>query len=357
MTSFMPLDTLFARSVSKSPTLHGRLHLMGEEAKILGKHQKHFQRIEEELQKGLDSGVQLIQEVGRHSLMGPGKRLRPLFFVLCGELMGKEAESLYPLSIVFEYIHTASLLHDDVLDNAELRRKKPAANVLWGNHAAVLEGDYLYSKAFSVAVSYGNLQLLKCLTETTTRMAEGQVLELLHTWDWEISPETYMEIIVAKTAVLLSAACACGGLAAGAGQREVDSLAHFGLNMGIAFQLTDDLLDYASTREVMGKPVCKDLREGKVTLPLIYTLAELDSRRRRSLLAPFSEIEPDRPKDREEKFQRVVELVRRNGALERVRMDAQKFVEKAASYLGPLPEGPTKLALLELNSFILERSF
>ncbi len=185
---------------------------------ILDRYRNYFQRIEEELEKGLDSKVELIQEVGRHSLLGPGKRLRPLFFVLCGELVGERDEALYPLSIVFEYIHTASLLHDDVLDNAELRRKKPAANVLWGNHAAVLQGDYLYSKAFSVAVSFGNVELLKRLTETTTRMAEGQVLELIHTWDWDISPETYMEIIEAKTAVLLSAACACGGAGSGCGR-------------------------------------------------------------------------------------------------------------------------------------------
>ena len=330
---------------------------MGEESKIFSKHHKHFQRIEEELEKGLDSKIELIQEVGRHSLLGPGKRLRPLFFVLCGQLLGKDAETLYPLSIVFEYIHTASLLHDDVLDNAELRRKKPAANVLWGNHAAVLEGDYLYSKAFSVAVSFGNLELLRRLTETTTRMAEGQVLELIHAWNWEISPETYMEIIVAKTAVLLSAACACGGVAAGACQRDVEALAQFGLNMGIAFQLTDDLLDYTSTKEVMGKPVCKDLREGKITLPLIYTIARLGAQERQSLLAPLSKMTHCHYVGGEEKFQRIIELVRRNGALDRIRMEAREFVESAASYLKHFSDCPTKQFLLELNSFIVDRSY
>ncbi len=319
---------------------------------VLAKYAHHFRIIEEELENTLYSKVPAIKKMGRHSLLGQGKRLRPLLFVLSCNLFGNESEHIYKLSVVFEYIHTASLLHDDVLDNAEIRRKKPSANTLWGNHAAVLEGDFLYSKAFLSAVNLANLEFFKKLTRTTTIMAEGQVLELLHTGDWNLDTRTYFNIIIAKTAVLISAACACGGIISEADDRDVARLENFGMNMGIAFQLVDDILDYTSTEKVFGKPVGKDLREGKVTLPMIYTLEDMKSMDREKVLSLLTSIAED-----EDAHKEVVELVRANGALERVRSEAERYVEKAAEQLAPFPDTDAKYNLLELNQYIVGRSF
>ncbi|RLB25248.1 MAG: octaprenyl diphosphate synthase [Deltaproteobacteria bacterium] len=319
---------------------------------VLAKYAYHFRSIEDELESALSSKVSAIEKMARHTLLGQGKRLRPLLFVLCANLFGNEAEDLYRLSVVFEYIHTASLLHDDVLDNAEVRRKKPSANTLWGNHAAVLVGDFLYSKAFVRAIDLANLQFFRKLTRTTTIMAEGQVLELLHTGDWNLDVDTYFNIIVAKTAVLISAACACGGIISGADDDEVARLESFGMNMGVAFQLVDDILDYTSTEKVFGKPVGKDLSEGKVTLPLIYALQSTSGPERQRVVSMLSEIG-----ENEDSRKKVVELVRKSGALERVRREAGAYVRKAGRQLETFPSSEARDNLLELSQYIVERSF
>jgi octaprenyl-diphosphate synthase len=319
---------------------------------ILNKHRVHFERINAELDTVLSSRVPLIEKMGAHSLLGHGKRLRPLIFVLACELCDCQQTQVHRLSTIFEYIHTASLLHDDVLDNAEVRRKKPSANHMWGNHAAVLEGDFLYSTSFAIAVGADNLSFMKKLTDTTTRMAEGQVLELIHTHDWEMSKEAYMDIITAKTAVLISAACACGAILSGREQEWARALERFGLNMGIAFQLMDDLLDYTADQETLGKPVGKDLREGKVTLPLIYTLPQLAQSKREAIKDLFAGGEVA-----DEDYRALIELVRQNGAIGQIRGEAEAFVEAAAEYLAPFPDSPAKENLLEMNRFIIEREY
>ena len=172
-------------------------------------------KINQALEEQLTSRVPLVEEMAKYSVLGQGKRLRPLLFVLSARICGDVGEDLYRLSALFETVHAASLLHDDVLDNAEVRRKKPSSARVWGNQAAVLGGDFLYSKSFGLAVAFGNPRILEILTDTSIRMAEGQMLELAHTNDWNLSRDTYMEIITAKTAVLTSAACACGAAAAG----------------------------------------------------------------------------------------------------------------------------------------------
>ena len=319
---------------------------------VLTKHAHHFRLIESELQNGVFSKVSALEKMASHTLLAPGKRLRPLLFVLCANLFGYSPHYLYRLSVIFELIHTASLLHDDVLDNAQVRRKRPSANALWGNHAAVLVGDFLYSKAFVRAVDLANLQFFKKLTRTTTIMAEGQVLELLHTADWNMGVETYFDIIIAKTAVLISAACGCGGIISGATDEDVSRLENFGMNMGIAFQMMDDILDYTSTEEVFGKPVGKDLKEGKVTLPLIYTLQDMKRAERERVTSLLNEIGKDG-----EGYKEVMELVRKSGALERVKREAEGYVEKAARQLEDFPDSEAKDSLLELNQYIVERPF
>ena len=310
----------------------------------------HFDIINDELYKVFNSRVPLVQEIGRHALLGHGKRLRPLIFVLSCELCKYQGEDVYQLSTIFEYIHTASLLHDDVLDNAEVRRNRPSANQVWGNHAAVLEGDFLVSKAMGIAIRAGNIPFLANITETTTRMTEGQILELAHTDDWNIGRDLYLEIITAKTAMLISTACACGAIISDAGSETADSLAQFGLNAGVAFQLIDDLLDYTSSQEVFGKPVGKDLREGKITLPLIYTLTQLETTEKKRLEDLFVNHQPT-----DDDFRNIIDLVRGNGALDRIRDEAQSYVDNAINCLDIFPDSATKRDLITLSQHIIDR--
>ncbi|MCP4665857.1 MAG: polyprenyl synthetase family protein [Deltaproteobacteria bacterium] len=319
---------------------------------ILDRHKKHFDQIDAALDETLVSRVPLIEDMGAHSLLGRGKRLRPLLFVLSCHLFGSQRKDIYRLATVFEYIHAASLLHDDVLDNADTRRKKPTANNLWGNHAAVLQGDFLYLKSSSLAIEGKSLPFLRRLTDATTRMTEGQILELIRTHDWNISKEEYFEIITAKTAVLLSAACACGAVIAGVEKRAVASLGEFGLNLGIAFQLVDDLLDYSSSEQIMGKPVGKDLREGKITLPLIYTLPQMNRSERKRVEALFKS---RRAGDAD--YRDLVECVRGNGVLDRIRSEAQSYVDRAKESLKAFPHSPGKRSLLEIGQYVIERKY
>jgi octaprenyl-diphosphate synthase len=319
---------------------------------FLGQFNDHFQRINDELDRTLITHVPLIESIGNHSLLGEGKRLRPLLFVLACQLCGYQAEDAYRFSTIFEYIHTASLLHDDVIDNGHIRRKKPSVNHVWGNSAAVLSGDFLYSKSFSLAVDCKNLEFLKVLTDTTTKMAEGQVLELVHTHNWNISKDEYMEIIRSKTAVLISAACACGAIISGAEKRTVDQLAQFGFNCGVAFQLMDDLLDYTSSQNAFGKPVGKDLKEGKITLPLIYTLPSIEEAEIERLEDLFKNQKAD-----EEDYRRLINLVRNNGVVDKIRSEAQVYVDEAARFLDPFPTWSVKGNLMDLNNYIVKRSF
>ena len=220
------------------------------------------------LRQNLASHVPFIEEVGAYGIFSGGKRLRPVLFMLVARLLGREADPKY--AAIFEYLHAATLLHDDVIDEAGLRRGRKAARKVYGNEAVILVGDFLFSKAYSLAVELSDQRFVAALARCTTTMAEGQVLELLATGEWELAPQRYLEVIVAKTAVLMAAACEMGAIFAGASQAVVDALYDYGLRLGVAFQLVDDALDYGGTQQEFGKPVGHDLAEGKVTLPFIH---------------------------------------------------------------------------------------
>ncbi len=304
------------------------------------------------LEEQLSSRVPLVEEIARYSVLGEGKRLRPLLFVLSARTCGLQGEGLYRSSAIFEMIHAASLLHDDVLDNAEFRRKKLSSPKVWGNHAAVLGGDFLNSKSVKLALECESREFLDILADTAMRMAEGQMLELTHTDDWDLTREVYMQIIEAKTAVLMSAACACGAVAAGAGQAEREHLGRFGMELGMAFQMIDDLLDYTGSEEVFGKPVGKDLREGKITLPLIQTLREMDPEEARAIKERF------RPASaQEEAYRSLIQRVREAPGLEKIRVEARAYTERAAPALDLLPDVPARADLLALNRQLLTRTF
>ncbi len=323
---------------------------MAQKNTVLAQYNHHFKRINDELDLLLSSRIPLIEDIGTHSLLGPGKRLRPLLFILVCELCNYSKKDLYCLSTIFECIHTASLLHDDVLDNAEIRRKKPTANHLWGNHAAVLEGDFLHTTAIAMSIESENILFIKRVNNATKKMTEGQILELIHTDDWEISKKDYLRIITGKTAILISAACSCGAIISGADLQVVEKLGNYGLNLGIAFQLMDDVLDYSSTEEVFGKSVGKDIQEGKITLPLIYTLDALDITERKRLETLCKD-----PK--EEACLYLIDFVRKSGSMERIREEAQQYVDEAILCLDSFPASNVKDSFQQLSQFVIDRHY
>jgi octaprenyl-diphosphate synthase len=299
----------------------------------------------------------LIKEVGSYSLLGGGKRLRPLFFILSCQLCNYNEKDIYTISAIFECLHAASLLHDDVLDNASIRRGRSSANKIWGNSTAVLVGDFLFSRSSRILVEQKHIEFLKILADTATRMTEGQMLELINTHNWSITKKEYTGIITSKTAALISAACASGGIMAGAKKDNIQSLKNFGLNVGIAFQIVDDVFDYISTVEKSGKPIGNDLREGKITegkitLPLIYTLAYLDKGERDGLEDLFKN-----GKASEKDYLRVIGLVKDNGAINKCREDAISYANLAETHLSLFPDSSIKESLLKLNQFIVNRSY
>ena len=310
-----------------------------------------LKKIDDALNQSLGARVPVVTDIVRYSLLGAGKRIRPLLFVLSSHLCGYQGGDVYRLSTVFEYVHAASLLHDDVLDNADLRRSKPSVRQVWGNSAAVLGGDFLYAAASAVAVECRNLELIRLLSDVLKRMVEGQFLELEHTHNWKITKAEYMEIITAKTAALMGAACSSGAVVAGADEKTVQHLGEFGSNLGIAFQLMDDLLDYTSSEEVFGKPVGKDLKEGKITLPLVFFISELERGEVERLAELFKS-----QKASDQDYEELIRRVRTHGAIERVRSEASEYVARAGELVRLFPDSQVRQGLLELGAYILTRS-
>ena len=239
---------------------------------VFAAYKTDLQQVGEHLEKYMTSEVKLIPEVAHHLIDSGGKRFRPLLLLIISRLCGYSGEQRYPMAAAVEFIHTATLLHDDVIDQATIRRGKTSANNLWGNAASVLVGDFLYSKAFKLLAATGSLELVKLISQITNVMSEGEVFQLMKCGDVNITEEEYLTIIEKKTAVLLSAACTAGAILGSAPQERIDALAQFGYKIGMAFQITDDTLDYLAKEQEFGKSIGKDLEEGKMTLPLIFAL-------------------------------------------------------------------------------------
>jgi octaprenyl-diphosphate synthase len=323
---------------------------MSPKGDILERLQEDIDKVNYCLMENLRSHIPLIAEVNQHILTGGGKRLRSLLFVICARLCGYEGERAYTLSSIFEYLHAATLLHDDVIDKADTRRGKPAANRVWGNSAAVLVGDFLLSKSFTLAVESQKLRLLEVLSSTTTQMAEGMVLELIHTDDLAVSEETYRRILINKTAILISAACQTGAIWGGAPEKEEKALGDYGLDLGIAFQMVDDLLDYIASEQETGKTVANDFKEGKITLPLIYAMRKCSGDERKRIQAIAKKGFPD-----QEEISLVFELVRKYGGLEFTRERAKGHKDRAVKALEIFPSGRDRQILEELADFVIER--
>jgi octaprenyl-diphosphate synthase len=239
--------------------------------------QDDLKLVETQFKRDLDSDVYLIRKVGEYVFASGGKRIRPMLLLLSARLAGYCGDQSIGLASVVEFIHTATLLHDDVVDSAVLRRGQESANAVWGNEASVLVGDFLFAKSFSIMVRVGDIEILQTLSDATTQMAEGEVLQLISTCDLELDESRYLDVIRDKTAVLISAACRVGAVLGGLDGEKKEALTQYGMAIGIAFQLMDDALDYIADDVDFGKVKGHDLEEGKMTLPLIHALRQCNS--------------------------------------------------------------------------------
>lgn len=301
---------------------------------------------------GLESiaSVEAVTYIGQYLQSGGGKRLRPILVLLCGKLLGEGNPALVRMAAVVEMIHTATLVHDDVIDMAKTRRGRPSINVVWGNHTSVLAGDWLYMQAFQVALRERNFAVLDVLIELTQRMVEGELLQLERIGKIAVSEADYMELIDRKTASLFSACARLGAMSAGAGDEAEARLGEYAWNLGIAFQLIDDILDFTSREKILGKPVGNDLREGKVTLPLIYALESAEAEERKLVETVLADGNYDQVP-----FAKILAILRRYRGIERAQERAEAFTEKARTIIAEFPESPYQRALAAVTELIIER--
>ncbi|MEI8172372.1 MAG: polyprenyl synthetase family protein [Deltaproteobacteria bacterium] len=309
-----------------------------------------LKRVEEHMEMYLRSEVYLIPEVIHYIIGSGGKRFRPLLLLASSSLCGYKGEKRYPLSAVIEFIHTATLLHDDVIDAAETRRGKTSANNVWGNAASVLVGDFLYSKSFKLMTDHGNLAIIKLLSETTNTMSEGEVFQLVKRGDINIAEKEYLSIIEKKTAILISAACALGGILGDAPDIQIEALTRFGMRLGSAFQITDDTLDYVAEEAELGKAIGKDLEEGKMTLPLIRTLKKCNPEER-SLIKRVIENRERNGQDMAD----VMSLIHRYDGINYSLNKAKAYIDEGKGFLESFEASEARDALLAISDYIIER--
>jgi octaprenyl-diphosphate synthase len=302
------------------------------------------------IRERLRSEVVLVNQVAEYIINGGGKRLRPALVVLSARAFGYGGDHHYSLAAVVEFIHTATLLHDDVVDESAMRRGRASASALFGNAASVLVGDFLYSRAFQMMVEAGDLRVMQVLADATNTIAEGEVLQLLNCHDAGVGVEAYLHVIHCKTAKLFEAAMALGAILSGAGEGMERAAADYGMRLGTAFQLVDDVLDYSGDAQETGKNLGDDLAEGKPTLPLIYAMQHGDARQAAVVREAIEQGDISR-------FAEVLEVIRATGALDYTREQARKESEAARAALSALPDTQYKESLLQLAAFAASRQY
>jgi len=306
--------------------------------------------VEKNLRSIFTSDASLLPVIGEHILGGGGKRLRPLFLLLSADLARYKGEKRIILASIVEAVHTASLLHDDVVDGAELRRGKQTAHMMWGNQIVILVGDFLYSNALRLAVLQKNQRIMEALSEATTRMTEGEILQLTRVADPDITEEEYYRIISAKTGALISAACRIGGILGGLPPEKEDALGRFGMKTGIVFQMVDDILDYMADEKGLGKKLGKDLLEGKITLPLIYLLSVASGEEK----AEIKSITKNGVSG-EKELRRILHLFEKYRAIDESLRIAQGLVSEAKRELEVFAPSPERDALQAMSDHALAR--
>ncbi|MCL7461939.1 polyprenyl synthetase family protein [Pseudomonas sp. NW5] len=308
-----------------------------------------FAAVDAIIRRQLISRVPLVEKIGDYITSAGGKRLRPLLVLLAGNALNLRGERLGLLAASVEFLHTATLLHDDVVDKSGLRRGRATANALWGNAPSVLVGDFLYARCFEMLVELGELPVMQVLSAATRVIAEGEVLQLSKIRDASTSEDTYMEVIRGKTAMLFEASTHSAALLAGASEAQIAGLRCFGDALGVAFQLVDDLLDYRGDAATLGKNVGDDLAEGKPTLPLIYTLREGSAEQAELVRQAIQQggLEDLAP---------VLAAVEASGALDYTAAKAREYAAQAIEALQVLPDSPYRAALIELTEFAVART-
>jgi len=309
-----------------------------------------LEKVEENLRLESVGSVDSVSQIAQYLQSNGGKRLRPMLLLVTCRLFQKPDAQAIQLGTVVELIHAATLVHDDVIDEADTRRGKPSANVLWGNHTSVLAGDWLYMQAFQIALRLQRFDVLELLITLTQQMVDGELLQLERIGKMDISEADSMELLDRKTASLFSACTKLGAIAGGGDAREQALLGDFGWNLGMAFQMVDDILDFTSRESVLGKPVGNDLREGKVTLPLIYALETASAAEREQVALVLRSNSYD-----EVPFATILEIVNRHGGIERTRKRANEFTAKARTLLEVFPESPAQRALLAATDLVADR--
>ncbi|WP_346838825.1 polyprenyl synthetase family protein [Microbulbifer sp. SAOS-129_SWC] len=308
-----------------------------------------FAAVNQRILDQLHSDVPLVENIGHYLVEAGGKRLRPLLVLLCARAAGYRDADHIDLAAIIEFIHTATLLHDDVVDTSDRRRGRLTANAKWGNAPAVLVGDFLYSRAFQMMVALQDMDIMAILSETTNTIAEGEVQQLVNAGDPQVSEDNYFTVIHKKTGALFEAACETAAVLAGCGDAERQHLKLYGRSLGLAFQLVDDALDYRGNAEELGKNVGDDLAEGKPTLPLIYTMANGTAEQAALVREAIEQRSAD-------KLTEIVEAIEACGALDYTMERARAAVDDAKDQLAFLADSEQKTALQQLATFAVERT-
>jgi octaprenyl-diphosphate synthase len=307
-------------------------------------------QVDEEIIRHSTSGVPLIDQIGQYICSSGGKRIRPAILLLGAQMCGYDGSVGPRLGAVVEMIHSATLIHDDIIDNANVRRGRASVNAQWGNEITVLMGDWLYMTSFRLALGERQLKVLDILIEATRKMVEGELIQLTYNGNLDITEEQHLEISIRKTAFLFSACSQLGAVLGSAGEATEDLLRLYGLNVGLAFQLVDDVLDFTSNETTLGKPVGSDLKEGKLTLPLIYLMRDGEPRHRELVRDALHSSNPDA-----ESRNTVIQLVRDYGTADRVLEKAHDYGRKAKACLENLPSSQARDALMSIPDYIVER--
>jgi octaprenyl-diphosphate synthase len=306
--------------------------------------------VEEEIARQSSSNIQLVDHISRYVQNSGGKRIRPALLLLTSKMCGFEEPVCHRLGAVLELIHAATLVHDDIIDNASVRRGRPSVNARWGNEITVLMGDWLYMTSFNLALGERHFQILEILTAVTRKMIEGELIQLSLNGNLDVTEEQHLDISMRKTAVLFSACTQIGGILGSVNEERQELLRLYGLHVGMAFQVVDDLLDFTSTESILGKPVGSDLNEGKLTLPIIYLMRDGTAFHReliRTLLRNngFNAAEKAN----------ILSLFQQYGTLDKVAEKARDYAAKAKELIADFPPGPHHQALMTIPDFIIQR--
>lgn len=319
---------------------------------VFQRYSDDLNRVEECMEICLRSDIRLIPQIIHHIIGSGGKRLRPLLLLAAADLCGYRGDRRDNMSVVIEFVHTATLLHDDVIDSAEMRRGSVSANNIWGNAASVLVGDYLYSSAFKLMTADGSLAIMKLVSQTTNTMSEGEIFQLVKCGKINITEKEYLSIIEKKTSLLISTACAVGGILGNAPDAQIEALTRFGMRLGSAFQITDDTLDYVAQEEAFGKAVGKDLAEGKITLPLIWVLKQCSAKEKNLIRRVVQH-----KAEGDDQLLEIVALIHKYDGVNYALAKARDYIDNGENLLCVFPDSDAKTALLTISHYIIERRF